>query len=179
MVQPSRYGSAFWFWVPAGRKYETPSLELPAPLTGAQKKGTQTVTAPHHVTDESKAKVVALACNAVPQERIAEILQIDPKTLRLHYRAQLDFARDDVGVVAVSNLIRLMRGDGQAAVAACKYFLSCRTGWNEKSSIEVGLEPTIEGGMSAREILKERLEEIRRGMNMNGETADVTSGEAP
>jgi hypothetical protein len=143
--------------------------ERPAPLTGVEEKGSKTMTAEHLPTPESKAKVIALACLGHNQTRIAEHLDVDGKTLRKWYATELTFARENVGAEAVSHLTRLMKGDGVAALGAVKYFLSCRCGWAEKSSITLDLDPPHEGGLSAREILAERLETIHRRMNEDAE----------
>jgi hypothetical protein len=45
----------------------------------------------HKPTAENRAKVIGLSCNGATQRRISEHLGITEKTLRLHYREQIDF----------------------------------------------------------------------------------------
>jgi hypothetical protein len=45
---------------------------------------------PHEPTSQTTAEVRALATFGVPQEQIADYLDIDAKTLRKYYRAELD-----------------------------------------------------------------------------------------
>jgi hypothetical protein len=107
------------------------------PLMGARIVGK---TTEHQPTQMTRAKVMGLACNAVGQERIAKHLGVAVKTLRKHYQEELDFGVEAVGAQAAGNLIRLMRGDGSAAFSACKYYLSCRMHWRERTAVSVKLE---------------------------------------
>lgn len=47
---------------------------------------------PHEPTQESRAEVKALAAYGISHEQIGQYIGIDPKTLRKHYRADLDEA---------------------------------------------------------------------------------------
>jgi transposase-like protein len=95
----------------------------------------------HHPTPETKAKVIGLSCNGVNQSRIALHLGVAEKTLRLHYREQLDFGVEALLSRVLANLATIAcRGHGNAAVSAAKYLLSCRAGYRERS--ELAIEPT-------------------------------------
>ena len=49
---------------------------------------------PEHIPDEkTRAEVSALCAYGVPQHEIAVYIGVDPKTLRKHYRAELDTAK--------------------------------------------------------------------------------------
>lgn len=45
---------------------------------------------PHSPTEETRAEVRALSGFGITQDDIARYLDIDPKTLRKHYREELD-----------------------------------------------------------------------------------------
>jgi hypothetical protein len=96
--------------------------------------------APHVPTETNRAKVIGLSLNGISQGRIAEHIGIDSKTLRAHYRHELDFGTETLGAMAANHLVRLMRGDGSSAFSAVKYFLSCRCHWVEKTWDAVGIE---------------------------------------
>lgn len=106
--------------------------------TGARvKKPTQQagLKKPHHKpTSESRAQVEALAGYGVRQDEIALYLDIDPKTLRSHYREQLD-----KGVVKanVSVARSLHKQAVEGNVAAAIFWLKSRAGFREKQEVEV------------------------------------------
>ena len=99
---------------------------------------------PHHKpTSESRAQVEALAGYGVRQDEIAMYLDIDPKTLRSHYREQLD-----KGVVKanVSVARSLHKQAVEGNVAAAIFWLKSRAGFREKQEVEVsgpGGEPLV------------------------------------
>jgi hypothetical protein len=85
-----------------------------------------------------------LACNGATQARIAQHLGITEKTLRLHYREQIDFGVESLLSNVLANMATIaIKGHGMPAVAAGKYLLSCRAGYREHSVL--GVEPSGEG----------------------------------
>jgi hypothetical protein len=125
----------------------------------------------HTPTPESKAKVIGLSCNGVTQAKIAAHLGITEKTMRLHYREQLDFGVEALLSRVLANLASIAcRGKGNAAVSACKYLLSCRGGYREHSVL--GVEPTSTAmayfadaneSKSVRERILARIEALKLG----------------
>jgi hypothetical protein len=98
----------------------------------------------HKPTAENRAKVIWLACNGATQARIAQHLGVTEKTLRLHYRKEIDFGVESLLSRVLNNLASIAcRGRGLPAVSAAKYLLSCRGGYKEHSVL--GVEPTTEG----------------------------------
>lgn len=101
--------------------------ERPAQQAGLKK--------PHHKpTSESRAQVEALAGYGVRQDEIAMYLDIDPKTLRSHYREQLDKGVVKANV-SVARSLHKQAVDGN--VAAAIFWLKSRAGFREKQEVEV------------------------------------------
>jgi hypothetical protein len=88
----------------------------------------------HKPTDEQRKQVQAMSGYGVPQEDIATVLDIDPKTLRLHYRRELDLGSINATAKIGETLYRqAMNGN----VAAAIFWMKARAGWREKSEVEV------------------------------------------
>jgi hypothetical protein len=93
---------------------------------------------PHVPTPVSRRTVTLLASVGFNQQRIAANLEIDPVTLRLHYRRELDHSTE---IMCANALVRLVKasssGIGMASVKASIAILACRGGWKETSKVEV------------------------------------------
>ncbi|MEY9781119.1 RNA polymerase subunit sigma-70 [Sinorhizobium fredii] len=85
---------------------------------------------PHHPTVTSRRLVELLAAEAIPQPQICRVLKIDPKTLRRHYRAELDRGAAKVEAELVLHLYRLAGGKGAVALRAITFLLQARFGWS-------------------------------------------------
>ena len=121
---------------------------------------------PAHQPDPlTRRQVEALAGYGVPETDIAGVVGIDPKTLRKHYRGELDHGHVKANAKVAENLFRKATGEGREAVTAAIFWLKTRAGWRETNVHEVsgrggGPIVTIEG--SAHEIIEARLAEIGR-----------------
>ena len=121
---------------------------------------------PAHQPDPlTRRQVEALAGYGVPETDIAGVVGIDPKTLRKHYRGELDHGHVKANAKVAENLFRKATGEGREAVTAAIFWLKTRAGWRETNVHEVsggggGPILTIEG--SAREILEARLAGINQ-----------------
>ena len=63
---------------------------------------------------------------------------IDPKTLRRHYRNELDVGHVKAIAKVAESLFRKAMGDGSQSVTACIFWLKTRGGWRESpQSIEI------------------------------------------
>ncbi len=62
----------------------------------------------------------------------------DPKTLRKHYRDELDTGHVKANAKVAENLYRKATGEGREAVVAAIFWLKTRAGWKETSVHEVG-----------------------------------------
>lgn len=85
---------------------------------------------PHQPDNKLRMVVELLAGAAVPQSEICGVLKIDPKTLRRHYRCELDRGAARVQAKLVMNLCRLARGENAVALKAIMFSLRCRFGWS-------------------------------------------------
>ena len=72
-------------------------------------------------------------------EVIAKVIGIDDKTLRKHYREELDTAAPKANAMVAASLYRKAVSDNhpQAAISAM-FWLKCRAGWKDASKLEVG-----------------------------------------
>lgn len=103
----------------------------------------------HKPTELTRERVMRLYSAGVPQERIAEHLDIDATTLRRHYRAELDATVDEMTAQLGSNLFQdALQGDKQSR----EFWLKCRAKWShakppeddKKSTTDTLLEKLIE-----------------------------------
>lgn len=81
-------------------------------------------------TDENRRTVRAMAGFGVPQEDIAVLLDIDPKTLRKHFRAELDRGTIEANAKVAQTLFTMATVDKN--VAAAIFWMKARAGWREK-----------------------------------------------
>jgi len=72
-----------------------------------------------------------MAGYGVPEADIAGVLGVDPKTLRKHYRSELDHGHVKANAKVAENLYRKATGDGREAVIAAIFWLKTRAGWKE------------------------------------------------
>ena len=83
----------------------------------------------HEPTAETRSNVKALASVGTTQEHIAIYLDIDVKTLRKHYRRELDTAL----ILANSNVAKsLYKNANDGNVTAQIFWLKTKGGWSEK-----------------------------------------------
>ena len=73
----------------------------------------------------------------VPESDIAGVIGIDPKTLRKHYRGELDHGHVKANVRVAENLYRKATGDGREAVIAAIFWLKTRARWRETNVHEI------------------------------------------
>lgn len=89
------------------------------------------MTKQHKPTAETRSNVKALASVGTTQEHIAIYLDIDVKTLRKHYRRELDTAL----ILANSNVAKsLYKNANDGNVTAQIFWLKTKGGWSEKKS---------------------------------------------
>lgn len=85
---------------------------------------------------EQRKTVNAMAGYGIPQPDIARVIGIDPKTLRKHFRDELDTGETIATARVAESLYKQATGDGRSAVSAAIFWLKARAGWSER--IEVG-----------------------------------------
>src|SRR5215204_1573850 len=112
----------------------------------------------------TRRQVEAMAGFGVPEIDIAGVVGIDPKTLRKHYRGELDHGHVKANVRVAENLYRKATGEGREAVVAAIFWLKTRAGWKETSVHEVSGPaggPIETGGRSALDTLMQRISAIQ------------------
>jgi hypothetical protein len=93
---------------------------------------------PHQPDKEQRLAVRILASCGYPHKSIAAYIGITDETLRTHYRSELDYgSMRTIHDVARNMYVIAATGKGSAAVNAGKYWLGCRAGWKEASSVEM------------------------------------------
>jgi hypothetical protein len=103
-------------------------------------------------TDEQRRTVRAMSGFGVPHDDIATLLEIDPKTLRKHFRRELD--RGNIEATAkVGQTLFQMATSGQNT-AATIFWMKARAGWREKHEVTIRPERPL------REISDEELEQL-------------------
>ncbi len=86
--------------------------------------------------------VKAMAGYGVPHEGIAVMLEIDPKTLRRHYRQELDRGSVEATAKVAQSLFQMATVDKN--VAAAIFWMKARAGWRERREVQVTTRPMQE-----------------------------------
>jgi hypothetical protein len=89
--------------------------------------------APHEPTPELRHIVQLHATIGTRQDDIAAVLGIDPKTLRLHYREELDLASAKANAVVGGALFNKAKGGDTTAMI---FWMKTRAGWKETQAID-------------------------------------------
>ena len=100
----------------------------------------------HRPDPASRRQVEAMAAYGVPEPDIARVVAIDPKTLRKHYRDELDTGHVKANSRIAESLYRKAMGDGPQSVTACIFWLKTRAQWKETTVQEqtvTSLTPTL------------------------------------
>jgi hypothetical protein len=85
----------------------------------------------HQPDPAGRRQVEAMAGYGIPEADIACVLDIDAKTLRKHYRKELDKGHIKATAKVAENLYRKATGEGREAVTAAIFWLKTRAGWKE------------------------------------------------
>ena len=94
----------------------------------------------HRPDATSRRQVEAMTAYGVPELNIASVVGIDPKTLRKHYRGELDNGQVKATAKVAENLFRKATSDGPQSVTAAIFWLKTKGGWRETPQThEVGL----------------------------------------
>ncbi|MBS0640903.1 MAG: hypothetical protein JSS43_13580 [Proteobacteria bacterium] len=92
-------------------------------------------------TDADRRLVRAMSGFGIPQGDIAAHLGIDPKSLRKHFRQDLDRGMTEANVKVAQSLFQ-MATEGKN-VAAAIFWMKSRAGWREKPLPDEGKGPNI------------------------------------
>ena len=91
---------------------------------------------PHEPTDVTRQTVQLHATVGTRQEVIADLLGIDPKTLRLYYREELDFATAKANAQIGGALFKKAKNGDTAAQI---FWMKTRAGWKEKMDVDMNV----------------------------------------
>lgn len=121
---------------------------------------------PHEPTERTRAEVSALYSFGIPQEDIGRYIGIDAKTLRKHYREELDNsvtkANAAVGRFLYQNATGNTLKDGAShsdCVRAAMFWAKTRMGWSETQKLE---HTSPDGSMTPKDSSAAVLEALRR-----------------
>ncbi len=90
---------------------------------------------PEHEPTPAQRQLVQLhATIGTTQETIASILGIDPKTLRLHYREELDHASAQANATIGGALFNKAKGGDTTAMI---FWMKTRAQWRETNNLDV------------------------------------------
>ena len=87
----------------------------------------------------------------MPQDDIATLLEIDAKTLRKHFRRELDRGAIEATAKVGQSLFRMATEGG--SVAAAIFWMKARAGWREKHELVLSAKAAAE--MSDEELMEE------------------------
>ena len=85
----------------------------------------------HRPDERGRRQVEALAAYGVPEHDIARVVGIDPKTLRKHYRDELDLGATKATARVAEFLFRKATTEGPQCVTAAIFWMKTRGGWRE------------------------------------------------
>ena len=91
----------------------------------------------HTPTESQRRQVEALAGFGIQETEIAGLIGCDPKTLRKHYRDELNHGHTKANAKVAENLFRMALGQGREAVTAAIFWLKTRARWKETMVNEV------------------------------------------
>ncbi len=91
----------------------------------------------HRPDPTTRRHVEAMAGYGVPEDDIAGVIGIDPKTLRKHYRPELSHGHVKANARVAESLYRKATSDGAQSVTAAIFWLKTRAGWKETSVREL------------------------------------------
>ena len=88
----------------------------------------------HTPTEEQRRMVKVMSGFGIPQPDIASQIGIDAKTLRKHFREELDRGMTEANMRVAQSLFSMATTGG--SVAAAIFWMKARAGWREKHSEE-------------------------------------------
>jgi predicted transcriptional regulator len=91
------------------------------------------------VTEKLSEKVKMLASVGVRQEEIAKVLDITPKTLRKHFRRELDTGAIEANAEVAQTLYRMATSGTHPAASI--FWVKARCGWRENAPVEEKKQP--------------------------------------
>ena len=126
----------------------------------------------HRPDEPGRRQVEALAAYGVSELDIARVVGIDPKTLRRHYREELDTGHIKATAKVAEFLFRKATTEGPQCVTAAIFWMKTRGGWREApQSHEVAVKDVTE--MSDEELIA-RIRELDKEIGPMLEMKPIT-----
>ena len=86
---------------------------------------------PHQPTEKQRQMVQIAKAAGLTDDQVSGLIGIDLKTLRKHYRSELDNANSRAIAAVAANLYKRATSDAKEAVPAAIFWLKTRGGWRE------------------------------------------------
>jgi len=102
---------------------------------------------PHEPTPESRQLVQLHATIGTPQDDVARIIGVDAKTLRKHYREELDLAHAKANATIGGALFNKAKSGDTAAMI---FWMKTRAGWREKQEID---HTSSDGSLAPQQVI--------------------------
>lgn len=120
----------------------SPPPAVPPRIKNRRTNGTQ---APHVPTDLSRRTVALGMFIGYTQEQIARLIEVDEKTLRVHYADELARGAERIGQAIAGNLVNiaLQTQDRKAALTASIFICKTRLQWRERDPFQAEAEAKI------------------------------------
>jgi hypothetical protein len=96
----------------------------------------------HEPTTEQRQQATLLSGYGIPQEQIATMLRLDAKTLRKHYRHELDLGVVQANAAVAESLFRMAVKDKIPSAAI--FWMKARAGWREHQDLTVNSIQTVQ-----------------------------------
>ena len=96
---------------------------------------------PHVPTKETQDMVESLSGFGIPQDEIAKLIGIDPKTLRLHYAEQIELGGIKATAKVAQNLFSMACKPNREGLQAAIFWLRVRARWSEYTPRPPAPEP--------------------------------------
>jgi hypothetical protein len=96
----------------------------------------------HEPTNEQRQQAMLLSGYGIPQEQIATMLHLDAKTLRLHYRRELDVGLIQANAAVARSLYRMAVHDKVPAAAI--FWMKARAGWKDRQDVTIEGTQTVQ-----------------------------------
>ena len=87
---------------------------------------------PCEPTEKDRRVVEMMAGWSIPEERVAKVLRMDPKTLRKHFAEELEVGHARLEAQLAQNLLRIAQGHDRQSLIATIFALKSRIGWVEQ-----------------------------------------------
>ena len=112
----------------------------------------------HRVTADSRRMVREAVGLGLQQNNVARLLGISPKTLRRHYRYEIDTGVDQVNL-DVARALYTRAASGKDTIASI-FMLKARAGWKDTASQDAALPQKIEVTFALPESVTEEKKEM-------------------